>query len=439
MITTFWLLALALCLVAAGFILLPLYLSRRREAPVGDRTTANVDIYEERLAELRASLETGEFDQAEFELQVAELKKNLLHDAGDTEETARSVAGIGRLPIVLAVLVPVFALFAYSNHGLSWGAIDAVQLAHQLSHTNPHNKAAMTRDIERLAVQMNHEPANDQGWFLLAQSYMDMKLYNKAARTFVHLIHRYPQDDQLASYYMQAVYLADQRQITPRVKAAIDTTLRLNPHDISALEILAMDAFSKSDFASSLDYFRKALVGNPDKARRTVIEQAIAGVEKTMRSKGMKVPPPPAQSAAPPMGAIAMASAQGSDHKQGKAAHRSLDVLVEVGRDVKVADNASVFVFAKAVNGPPMPLAVKRMSRSDLPKLVKLDDTMGMIKGMSLDNFNKVEVVARISSSGMATASPDDYEARSGIIDLTKPQSVITLKIVHRRKQLASN
>lgn len=444
MIISFWILAFAMCLLAAGFILLPLFLSRRRASPEGDRTRANVDIYEERLAELRANLAAGEMDQADFELQDAELKKNLLSDTGEDREPTPAAAGIGRLPIVLAVLVPAFALFAYSSFGLSWGAIGDVQLAHRLSHTNPHDKIAMTADIGRLAQQMQNEPNNDQGWFLLAQSYMDMEIYGKAAQTFEHLINRYPQDFQLASYYMQAVYLRDGRQMTPQVKQAIKTTLSLNPHDVSALEILAMDAYSRSDFAGSLKYFRRALVGKPDKDRKKMIEQAIAGVEKTMRSKGMKVPPAPPTPKPPGMGSLAMADAQGAGDSQdgeaaGKAVHRSLDVRVEVGDDVKVPDDASVFVFAKAVNGPPMPLAVQRMTRADLPKLVKLTDAMGMIKGMSLDNFNNVEVVARISSSGIANASPNDYEARSGVIDLTKPQSVITLKIEHTRKELASN
>jgi len=62
---------------------------------------------------------------------------------------------------------------------------------------------------------------------------------------------------------------------------------------------------------------------------------------------------------------------------------------------------------------------------------------MGMMEGMSLANFDNVEVIARISSSGIANASPDDYEARSAPIDLTRgPSEVIKLKIEHRRKEL---
>lgn len=427
MMTSFWILALGMCLVASGFILVPLYLhgklhgrrhgkpSERPRESDEDRTRTNVDIYEERLEELQTNVAAGDLSEADFELLKAELQTDLLSDADEPDTAPPAAASIGRLPIILAILVPAFALFAYSSIGLSWGSIGAVQLARQLHHIDPNDKSAMSTDIARLARQLKKEPDNDQGWFLLGQSYMDLQSYDKAAETFQHLIDRYPQNSNLASYFMQATYLQDQRSITPRVRSAIDRALKLNPHDVSALEILAMDAYSRSDFDGSLKYFRKALSGNDDAQRQQIIQQAIAGVEKQMRAQGIEVPAAAAVS------------------------HRSLSVMVEVGSDVKVPKNASVFVYARAVKGPPMPLAVQRLSRDDLPKLVKLDDSMGMVKGMSLADFNNVEVVARISSSGIANAGPDDYEARSAAINLAQPHSVITLKIEHRRKNLASN
>lgn len=435
---SFWLLAVLLCAVAAAFILVPLFVRRRNRAGGADRTHTNVDIYEDRVAELKTSLDANEIDTAEFALLKAELQKTLLDDtAGATSETP-VMGGPGRLPIILAVLVPAFALFAYSGIGLNWGAIDDVQLAQRISKTDPHSKSSMESDVTRLARQLEHEPDNDQGWFLLAQSYMNLELYDKAANSFQHLLNRYPEDYNLSSYYAEAVYLADNRQVTPRVNDAIQRTLKLNPHDISSLEILGMDAYSKGDYEGSLAWFRKALVAKPEKDRAEMINQAIAGIEKEMTKQGLKIPEaPPAETAmAPAMQPPAAAAATATGKTGEAAAHRTLSVLVEVGDNVDAPQDASVFVYAKAVNGPPMPLAVQRMAKTDLPKLVTLDDTMGMIQGMSLANFDKVQVIARISSSGIANASPDDYEADSADLDLTQPQSVIKLKIEHKRKEL---
>ncbi len=94
--------------------------------------------------------------------------------------------------------------------------------------------------------------------------------------------------------------------------------------------------------------------------------------------------------------------------------------------------NDSVFVYAKANAGPPMPLAVERMRVADLPRLVTLDETMGMMQGMSLANFDAVILVARISSSGIANTSPDDFQAASGVVDITSENPVIKLLIESR-------
>jgi hypothetical protein len=69
---------------------------------------------------------------------------------------------------------------------------------------------------------------------------------------------------------------------------------------------------------------------------------------------------------------------------------------------------------------------------ADLPRLVTLDETMGMMQGMSLANFDTVVLVARISSSGIANTSPEDFQAKSGTVDVTKENPVIKLLIETR-------
>lgn len=450
-----------LCLLATGFIVVPFWLAGRKAAgslQSAARSALNVAIFEERSTELQANLGNGELTQAEYDQLRLELERNLLDDAaagtldGSSETSATADAGAGmagsRLPLVLAVVVPLLAIVAYSDFGLAWGAIADVELAAELraagttrggasggtagvpAGPSPHDQTGVDASVAKLAERLQSQPENDEGWFLLSQSYMRMEAFEEAAGAFQHLSGRYPQDAGLASWYAEAVFLADDRQITPRVAAAIDRTLALNPADISMMEIKAMAAFQSNDMTAALDWFRRALAAGAEGERADLILQAVNRLETdlglALTSAG------PAISAIPP--ALADISRAPAAKPAASASQRSLQVLVRLDPAVQADPAARVFVFARAMQGPPMPLAVQQMTVADLPRQVTLDESMAMMAGMGLANFDQVQVGVRISSSGIANVSPDDYQALSGAIDLTAKATLIELTLVNKVK-----
>ncbi|MBL4681146.1 MAG: c-type cytochrome biogenesis protein CcmI [Pseudomonadales bacterium] len=423
--TLFWILAAGLCLVATTFVLLPLYYETKRyelESPsLGDnqdREGLNVAIYSERLTEYKHSLESGDIDSDEFNLLEIELKKNLLsetEEGGGARETStfeshRSV----RFPLAMALLIPLFAVISYSDFGLSWGAIDDVVLAEEMKRTDPHDKQGMSDSVDKLAAKLKTQPDNHDGWFLLAQSYLNMAEYEKSAAAFKFLMTKFPRDHGIASYYAETIYMAENRELTARAIAAIDHTLSLNPSDVTMLEIKAMGAFGEGKLVNSLNLFRRALASNPDPERAELIERAISRIEEDLVAANISIP---------------KVTKQKPTASQGVSKKREIQILVEVADTVDAGASMSVFVFARALNGPPMPLAVERLARGALPKLVTLNESMAMMEGMGLANFDKVQVVARISSSGIANVSPEDYQALSETIDLTADNAVIKLRI----------
>lgn len=76
----------------------------------------------------------------------------------------------------------------------------------------------------------------------------------------------------------------------------------------------------------------------------------------------------------------------------------------------KAAPGDTVFIFARAAQGPKMPLAIVRKQVSDLPITVTLDDSMAMVPDMKMSSFPQLVIGARISKSGNAIPKAGDLE-----------------------------
>ena len=108
-------------------------------------------------------------------------------------------------------------------------------------------------------------------------------------------------------------------------------------------------------------------------------------------------------------------AAQKKPPAQKKAAAAALSGTVSLSP--KLAAQASpddtVFIFARAPEGPAMPLAAVRRKVRDLPVRFSLDDSMAMNPQAKLSAHPKVVVVARISKSGSPAAQKGDLQGAS--------------------------
>jgi cytochrome c-type biogenesis protein CcmH len=414
---SFWVLAGALCVLAAGFILWPL---RRTQSQVTDRENLNVRLYDARLAEIQTSRDEGQLSDSEFEALEKELQLGLLADAGRDDDVTDSET---RLPFVAAALLIGLCVFLYGDFGLSLGALDDLALSTELRETSEHDMAGVRGTVEKLEVRLATQPDNDQGWFLLAQSWRSLQEYGRAALAFKHLADRYPGDSAMAGYYAETLYLAEGQQFSESVLAAINRTLALDGSHAGMLELSAMASYHNGDVMQALSLFRQVLATGVEGERAALVQQAI---DRLSAEAGID------ESAVAAAGSETSAS-PGNAATQPASPGRQLQVLVELASGVDVAEEDTVYVYARAMSGPPMPLAVQRLTVANLPSLVTLTTAQAMMQGMSLDDFDQVQLVARISASGIANASPDDYEVLSAGIDMTKDNPVVKMTIANRR------
>jgi len=418
----FWLPALLLLVVAVAFVLFPLFRVKR---PAGvDRTRVNLELFRERTAVLEQQLAEDSIDLFEMETQLVELQQNLLSDIDDPSDPAVQVNGKSAVDrskktmdwrvvvLMAAMFVPLCAFLIYTDLGFSKGAISDVLAADRISEVDPNDEASVADMVEALEQTLSRKPDNDRTRFMLGQSYLRLSRFAEAVSVFEAMRMKYPADGNIAARFAEALFLAEGEVITGPVREAIDGVLAINPHSVGMLEILAMDAFRRNDLATAKAHFQHA-AEFAETSRAAVIRRVLAQLPGSDSDDSGKT--------------------ASLNSKAGSSPMKSVSVLVELSSDLVLSGPASVFVFARAVTGPPMPLAVRKLSSEQLPALVQLTEEMAMFPGMSLKDFSEVVLVARISESGVANPSPEDFEVTSQVIQLDQVQGVIKLQISQRR------
>jgi cytochrome c-type biogenesis protein CcmH len=206
----------------------------------------------------------------------------------------------------------------------------------------------------------------------------------------------------------------------------VQRALKADPNQLKALSLAGTHAFDKKDYAGAVKYWEqlmKAAPGNPDAPRDPrFLDQVQASIDEARQLAGL--PPSPnkgkslaqAAPAAPMMGGAAAAG--GGDGNAAAAAPNpdafvSGKVTLAAAVAAKASPEDTVFIFARAAEGPRMPLAIKRVQVKDLPIEFKLDDSMAMQPQMRLSAFPKVVVGARVSKKGDAIAQPGDLQGSS--------------------------
>jgi cytochrome c-type biogenesis protein CcmH len=167
------------------------------------------------------------------------------------------------------------------------------------------------------------------------------------------------------------------------------------------LELRGIDSATEGDIPLALTWLNRALQTGVTGRRAELLRSAITRLND--------------EAGLPGAGGPAEAGANVETQVPG----RVLSVKVTAAASVDLPPGSAVFVYARAVNGPPAPLAVQRVRLDQLPMVIRLDESMAMIPGMGLANFDQVVVIARVSASGQVTPASGDYEARSGTLDLT--------------------
>jgi cytochrome c-type biogenesis protein CcmH len=369
----FWLPAGLLLLTALAFLLIPVLRIRKLQAEE-DRTALNVTLYQERLQELEAQRQAGVLNDAQMQAGRAEAARELLDDTEGVQRRS-SVLG-GKIPLVSALLVPVLGVALY----LHWGALDQVEQTRQLAAMQPQSIEEMTARLEQTVKQ---QPDSAEGWYFLGRTYMAQERAGDAAKAFERAVEIAGRAPELLGQWAQALYFAEGKQWNEQLQGLTDEALKADPEEVTSLGLLGIAAYESQRYADAVRYWERlvAVLPEQDPSRAAI----AGGIERARQQMGEGEQP--------------------SAATEPSAKVHALEVSVSLSPEVqqKVQPDDAVFVFARALSGPPMPLAVKRLKVSDLPAQISLSDVDAMMPELKISRFDQVQLVARVSRAGNAT------------------------------------
>ena len=437
-----WFFIAGLSIVAVCYLVLPLF--RTADEIVDDRKEQNIRIVREQLTELEGSFERGEVESEQYSQRRDELEQTLLVDVSGLDElvarpktSSSSWVSAG----FLALFVPISAVALY----LYLGTPNAQQLAVDTAKPEVPLTADGKPDIDKLVTSLHDKlrknPDNEQGWYMLGRSYMMMKRYDGAIEAYENLYRLQSEEPDVMLMLADALSMKQQGKMVGRPEILINEALAKAPQNTTALWLSGMALEQQEKYQAALDRWqilrpllkddlqeqvqldvlikrvKASLSGDNasdvvsgDATKTAGVKALVASSENdksvVVGSKGDT----PTKAVASNDGSFAKAKSVTETEKPATASAAKVILSVSLSDEfmAKVSPDDSVFIYAKAQTGPPMPLAASRLQVKDLPVTVTLDDTMAMMPQMKLSMFDTVIVGARVSKSGNAVGQDGD-------------------------------
>lgn len=386
----FWI-AAGLMVAGACMFLLPPLLRARSSGIGADALELNLDVHREQLRDLDAEFAAGNLDPAQHAAAVRELQDRVLQDASGASRTEPGRVGRGGRWSAAAIgaFVAAAGVGSYAYLGAP-GALDsAASKAASAQGDHALDAQRIVALVEGLSVRLKANPDDGEGWAMLARSYGVLGRHQDALLAYQNAVQRIDNNAALLTDYADTLALMRGRKLAGEPYELIKRALAIDPRNLKALALAGTAEFDGGNAAGALAHWEKILMLVPADAP---FARSIAGSIAQARQQLGSSPGAPAAAAV--MGTARLAPAIAG----------------------RVEPSDTVFVFARAADGPRMPLAIQKRTAREFPFEFRLDDSMAMAGGTKLSQAESIVVGVRVSKRGSATPVSGDIEGSLGPI-----------------------
>lgn len=408
--TPFIAIAAILTLIILFYLATPFRKTKSNTSDLSDsRQQQNIALAQKKKQELEQLHQDGSIDQATLDKLLNELTLSLANDIDEASATSQSshnaTDNTKALLISTLILIPLLATAIYLKIG-NTNAIDPIA-------RTPHEQLDQ-QDIQTMLANLEQHlaenPSDAQGWQILARSHLASGRLNEAAQALKKVLELTGEDADLHAKLADTIALANKGLIDNEVKGHIDAALRLQPMHPQALWLAGLAQMQAGEMAAARGYWDTLLplldeMPQQKQELTRIIEQSYAQ-EQSLTT----IPAEPTSTSA---SSQSTSSLPPESEKAVEDSTSSITAYISIDSAIQSQANPhdTIFVIAKAQQGPPAPLAVKRLQVKDLPTTVSLSDADAMLPQMVLSRFEKISVTARISKSGDPISKAGDLQS----------------------------
>ena len=396
-------LSLLVLAVIAVICLVPVILRQPSQTSI-NRDQKNIEIAKNRLGELQQQRDKGEIPQSDaLEIQQ-EIERELLDDIEAPEHrsnfrTRRSTRKVNQwAAVTIGTLIPVTAGLLYLLLGEPSVIGNSALLVTQSASTKESSELPQSIEqmVQTLETHLEVQSQDAQGWLALAQLYLVEGQFAKASVAYGRVRELTGESADILVREADALAMARNGNLTGEPEALIAQALQMDPNHTSGLWLAGLAAAAKSDYHDALIFWTRAESNITDQEMLFEIRRLINDAQQKLGQDSAFA----GQSGGPVVGGSAV----------------RVQVSIDPSLHDKINRDDTLFVFARAIEGVRVPLAVARRKAGDLPLEIVLDDSLAMVPNMTISNFDEISITSRISKSGAAEATTGDYFGETGVI-----------------------
>ncbi|MGO2128603.1 MAG: c-type cytochrome biogenesis protein CcmI [Pseudoalteromonas prydzensis] len=412
-----WVAFVLLTLLAVAFVALPFLSKERVQSLTYNANSELIAIFHQRLGELANDLSEQRIDQVNHDESVVELKRRLLNELSP-EKSLMSKGNNRIFALTGSAFLVAFTVIFYTATGSqqqlqNWhSAMDNLPVYGEravMQQGEPLSQNELQAFALGLRTKLAQSGDDQVAWMLLGRVAMSLNEYDMAQQSFDKVLRLDPDNMPVLISYSQVLLLEGSDANMTRAAGMLSKVLKDDPTNLDAISLLALIAYERHDWLQAKAAF-EVLLNSMDKqdSRYSMIAQRITEIEENITA-----------------GNTQQQVQQGSDEDNNVAQTSTIKVTVDLAQQLvdKLPTQGTLFVFAKAANGPPMPLAVVKLTDYRFPIEVQLSDSNAMVAGLTLSSVEQIILTARISKDASVMPATGELEGHSEVLERSQTQA----------------